>query len=131
MTSMTEEEWASVQAALVRGCLEATINGILATRVPVRIHPRNRRILEEAFDDGDKTVTLVASSEPPWSFLGMFEDCHVCDGLEHEGVLYVAVPQSGGGLVSVFVGEELRENSAGVTFRNMGEAKAYIQGRIA
>jgi hypothetical protein len=131
MTSMTEAEWTSVQNALCVGGLRECIDGLLATRVPVRIHPRNRRIMEEAFDDGDKTVILVASSEPPWSFLGMFEDCHVCDGLEHDGVLYVAVPQSGGGLVSVFVGEELRENNAGVTFLNMGEAKAYIQGRIA
>ncbi len=130
MTSMTEEEWKDVQAALVLGGLEATINGLLATRVPVKIHPRNRRIMEEAWDDGDKTVTLVAS-EPPWSFVGKFEDYDVCVGLEHDGVLYVAAPQSGGALVSVFVGEELRDNNASITFRSMGEAEAYIQGRIA
>jgi hypothetical protein len=131
MTSMTEEEWKDVQAALVLGGLEATINGLLATRVPVKIHPRNRRIMEEAWDDGDKTVTLVATDEPQWSFVGKFEDYDVCVGLEHDGVLYVAAPQSGGALVSVFVGEELRDNNASITFRSMGEAEAYIQGRIA
>lgn len=130
MTSMTEEEWAGVQETLVRGGLRDCIDALLATRVPVKIHPRNRRIMEQAWDDGDQTVRLVATSDPPW-FVGMFDDFQVCEGLEHEGVLYVITHLSGGGLVSVIVGEGLVENDAGTVFSSVPLAKAYIQGRMA
>lgn len=134
MTSMTEQEWAGVLEALCRGGLREYIDSILsahATRASVRIRPNNLRLMERAWDDGDgNTVHLIAGEEPPW-FIGVYEDCdEVCEGLEHDGVLYVAVYQSGG-LVSVIVGEGLAENDGGVTFKSMHEAKAYIQGRIA
>ncbi len=97
---------------------------------PVVISDANRAIMEQAWDDGDNTVRLEPGENAPW-FVGMHEDFEVCEGLEHDGVLYVAVHQSGGGLVSVIEGEGLISNDAGVTFHSMAEAKAYIQGRIA
>lgn len=131
MSRMTEEEWAEVQRALCVGELRATIDNLIASRVPVKIHPNNLRLMEQAWDDGTgSTVRLIAGEDAPW-FIGLYEDSEVCEGLEHREVLYVAVYQSGGGLVSVIVGEGLVSNEAGTTFKNMGEAKAYIQGRIA
>lgn len=130
MTRMTEAEWRSVQTALCAGGLRECIDNFIVSRVPVEIHPKNLQLMEEAWDDGDITVRLIAGEVPPW-FIGMYEDFEACEGLEHREVLYVAVYQSGGGLVSVIVGEGLVKNDGGVTFRNMAEAKAYIQGRIA
>lgn len=131
MTRMTEDEWREVREALCTGGLRTTIDNLLTRRVPVEIHPVNLRLMERAWDDGNgNTVRLIAGEEPPW-FIGVYEDSEVCEGLEHRERLYVAVYQSGGGLVSVIEGEGLVTNDGGVTFRNINEAKAYIQGRIA
>lgn len=135
MTSMTEAEWRSVQTALCAGGLRECIDNLLASRVvpltPVFINSDNYHLMQQAWDDGNgTTVRLMPAEDAPW-FVGVYDDFEVCEGLEHEGVLYLAVYQSGGGLVSVIVGEGIVENDAGTSFRNLGEAKAYIQGRIA
>lgn len=137
MTEMTEEEWASVERALCGGGLRDCIERILSNRIPgiapttVQIRDENRRIMEEAWDDGSSTLVLFANAEePPW-FVGIHEGFEVCEGVERGGVIYTIVHQSGGGLVSVIVGSGLVENDAGVTFRNVNEAKAYIQGLTA
>lgn len=98
---------------------------------PVLLSDKNRQIIEQAYDDGDGNgITLVATDDPPW-FVGIHGDFDVCDGMEHDGVLYVITPLSGGGLVSVIVGEGLIENDGGTSFHSVPEAKAYIQGLVA
>lgn len=135
MTRMTEQEWAGVQETLVRGGLRDYIDSILSAHatdvpVPVPVGSANRQILEAAWDDGERTLTLEVHEDPQW-FIGRWDGDYVCEGIQHDGILYTMVPQSGGGLVSVIVGRGLVENDAGTIFHSMAEAKAYIQGRIA
>lgn len=136
MTSMTEGEWHGVQQALCAGGLRDYIDLLLTTRSgaevvlpPALISDANRRIMDQAWDDGDgHTITLVANiEEPPW-FVGLHEGFEVCEGVEIEGVLYTITHASGGGLVSVIVGRGLIDNDAGTVFHSIPEAKAYIQG---
>jgi len=135
VTSMTAEEWKGVQEALVVGGLEARINDLLASRLrqpcPVSISDRNRRIIEQAYDDGDgNTITLVPTADCPW-FSGVWEDQEVMQGVEHNGTLYSVVSLSGGGLVSVIVGRGLIENEVGVAFPGFAEAQTYVKGLTA
>lgn len=135
MTSLSDEEWKAVQEALVVGGLYECINNILASRFrqpcPVSISDVNRRIIEQAYDDGEgNTVTLVATHDCPW-FTGMWEDHEVMQGMEHNGTLYSVVSLSGGGLVSVIVGRGLIDNEMGVAFHDVVEAKAYVKGLTA
>ena len=132
---MTNEEWAAVQEALVKGGLRECINGLLANRFqhtcPVVISDENRRIIERAYDDGDGGgVTLVPTSDHPW-FSGMYEDSEVMLGLEHNGTLYSITTLSGGGLVAVITGQGLVNNEVGVAFHGVSEAKAYVKGLTA
>lgn len=142
MSVMTEEEWARVQATLVRGGLRQEIDRILIHRVnEVRgnlpsftISDANRSLIFRAYDDGDGgNVTLKGAETEGW-FIGVYDtggpdECEVMEGAQIDGVLYCICPQSGGGLVSVVVGEELIENVVGPTFHTQAEARAYIQGR--
>lgn len=91
----------------------------------------NRRIVTQAYDDGEgHGITLVPTDDFPW-FAGMYEDAELMLGVEHNGTLYSIVYASGGGLVSVIIGRGLLENELGVAFPNVGEAKAYVKGLIA
>lgn len=134
MTSLTDAEWNSVQEALVRGGLRACLDNIISNhRHPcvVVLSDANRRIVEQAYDDGGGGgITLVPTNDCPW-FAGMYEDSEQMLGLEHEGTLYSIITLSGGGLVSVIVGRGIIENEAGVTFRSTAEAKAYVKGLTA
>ena len=96
----------------------------------VALSDENRRILQKAYDDGDGGgITLSPGEDPLW-FVGTYDDTEVCEGVEHDGVLYTIVHLSGGGLVSVIVGRGLIDNEMGAAFHSVDEAKAYIQGRI-
>jgi len=98
---------------------------------PLLLSGWNRRMIEEAFDDGDGNILdLVANDDAPW-FNGEYDGSVVMEGAEHNGTLYSIVHASGGGLVSVIVGKGLVENDAGVVFHSVSEAKAYVQGLIA
>ena len=131
MTPVTEREWNRVQEALVKGGLRDVLNEILAARYDILLSPSNRRIIEQAWDDGDgNTITLVPTDDPPW-FAGMCEDSELMLGMEHEGTLYSIVYASGGGLVSVIAGDGLINNEMGVVFHGMNEAKAYVKGLAA
>lgn len=135
MTSMTDEEWEGVQKALVVGGLRAYINDLLASRSrqlpPVVISDRNRRIIEQAYDDGSGNgITLVPTDDPPW-FAGMYEGSEMMQGMEHNGTLFSVASLSGGGLVSVIVGHGLVENEIGVVFPNVVGAKEYVKGLTA
>lgn len=128
---ITNDEWESVLDALVRGGLRECIDEIIASRGFVPISMENRRIIEEAYDDGnDNTVDLTLTDDPPW-FAGMWDEHEVMLGVEHGGVLYSVVHASGGGLVSVIEGRGLLDNEVGVVFRSVGEAKAYVKGLTA
>ena len=135
MTSMTDEEWKAVQEALVIGGLRACIDDILLNRFheprPVSISDANRRIIEQAYDDGEgHGITLVATDDRPW-FVGVYDGSELMLGLEHDGTLYSIVCLSGGGLVSVVVGQGLLDNEIGIAFNGFVEAKAYVQGLTA
>lgn len=135
MTSMTDEEWKDVQEALVVGGLQDCINNILASRFldpcPVLLNDANRRIIEQAYDDGDgNTVTLVPTNDCPW-FAGVYDGFEVMQGMEHNGTLYAVVSLSGGGPMSVIVGRGLIDNEIGVAFPGVVEAKAYVKGLTA
>jgi hypothetical protein len=135
VTSMTDEEWKDVQEALVIGGLRACIDEIISRRFrqpcSVSVSDRNRRIIEQAYDDGDgHGITLVPTEDCPW-FAGMYEDQEVMRGVEHNGTLYSVTSLSGGGLVSVIVGRGLVENEIGMVFPGTAEAKAYVEGLTA
>lgn len=126
MTQITDGEWARIQEALVKGGLRECIEDILSTRPSLRAE--NLRIIDKAYDDGSgHNITLARTDDPPW-FVGMYDDHEVMLGCEINGVLYSIVHLSGGGLVSVIIGEGLVENEAGEVFHNVGEAKAYVKG---
>lgn len=129
MTQITDEEWARVQEALVKGGLRECIDDILSTRPSLR--PENLRLINIAYDDGQGgRIMLVPTDDPPW-FAGMYEDHEVMLGMEYDGTLYSIVHLSGGGLSAVVVGEGLVENEAGEVFRSVAEAKAYVKGLTA
>lgn len=91
----------------------------------------NRKIIEEAYDDGDgNTVTLSPSDDPPW-FVGTYQDWEIYLGMEHQGVLYSIVHASGGGSCAVITGRGLLDNELGITFLGVDEAKAYVKGLTA
>jgi hypothetical protein len=127
---MSDEEWGLVQEALVKGGLRECVDNLLTSR-PF-LSEKNRRIIEQAYDDGNgNSIDLVPISPHPW-FAGMYDgDCEVMLGLEHRGVLYSIVHASGGGICSVIVGDGLINNEMGVAFQNVGAAKAYVEGMTA
>ncbi len=126
MTPVTDQEWNRVTRALVSGGLRECINDIIAARS--RLSDENRRLVEQAWDDGNGgNVTLVPTDDPPW-FVGMYEDSEVMLCTEHNGTLYSIVYASGGGLVSVIVGDGIVTNEMGVAFHGISEAKAYVKG---
>lgn len=136
MNIVTDEEWAEVDAALVKGGLRQVIERIVIAHenevrgepVPVRISEKNRAVVYRAYDDGDgNTVTLEPTDDYPW-FRGVYEGSEVMLGCEDGATLYSIVYASGGGLVSVIVGEGLTDNDAGITFHSVSEAKAYVKG---
>lgn len=131
MTPVTDREWATVQEALVKGGLRDCINDIITSRLNVQLSNDNRRILEQAYDDGDgHTIDLVTTDEYPW-FIGVWGGCELMHGVEHAGRLYCIVHASGGGQVSVLVGRAILDNEFGVAFPNIDEAKAYVKGLTA
>lgn len=133
MSDMTEEEWEGVAKALVSGGLRDYINGMLRKRtediLPRLISRDNLRLLRQAFDP----LLRIEESDIDGYFVGVVDDgevVEVVEGTEIDGVLYCICPLSGGGLVSVTVGDELIRNS-GETFRIRAEARAYIKGLSA
>lgn len=129
MTPMSDEEWGRVQEALVKGGLRECINSLLTSR-PF-LSEKNRRIIEQAYDNGDgQSISLVLTDHYPW-FAGMWEDHEVMLGLECRGVLYSIVHASGGGICSVIVGDGLINNEIGVAFQDIEAAKAYVEGMTA
>lgn len=89
----------------------------------------NRRILYDAYDDGDgNTITLSPSSEHPGYFVGRYLGERILDCTEHEGVLYSLVGGTHSGVYTVLVGEELTENALGEEFWSLSEARAYVLG---
>lgn len=136
MNVISDEEWAEVSAALVRGGLRQVIeriviaheNDVRGEPAQVQIGEKNRAIVYRAYDDGDgHTVTLEPTDDHPW-FRGVYDGSEVMLGCEYGTTLYSIVYASGGGLVSVIVGEGLVDNDAGTTFHSVPEAKAYVKG---
>lgn len=129
MTPITDPEWQRVQESLCKGGLRDCIDSILVSRE--LLGRENRRIIENAYDDGEGGgITLVPTDDPPW-FAGVYEDSELCLGLEHNGTLYMIVYASGGGLVSVLVGRAILDNEMGIAFHGVDEAKAYVKGLTA
>lgn len=131
MTNLTEEEWLGLQATLVQGGLREYVEDLVKKRLEadcVPISDANRAILYRAYDDGNGgNIALLASTVEGY-FVGMWEDHEVMEGTEIDGVLYSVCPQSGGGLVTVLVGDEIVNNDIGPMFHSNAEARAYILG---
>lgn len=95
---------------------------------PYVLSDANRMLLYRAYDDGDgSTITIQAGSTDDY-FVGMYEDEKMMEGVQIDGTLYSICLQSGDGLVTVLVGEEIVQNVVGPTFRSWSEARAYIKG---
>lgn len=136
MSIVTDEEWAEVDAALVKGGLRQVIERIVIAHenevrgepAQVQISEKNRALVYRAYDDGDgNTVTIESTDDPPW-FRGVYDGSEVMLGCEYGTTLYSLVYASGGGLVSAIVGEGLVNNEVGVVFHSVPEAKAYVKG---
>lgn len=132
MTTLTEEEWEGLQATLVRGGLKEYVEELVRKRLEpeccVSISDANRAILYAAYDDGDgRNITLVTSDIEGY-FVGVWEDHEVMEGTEIDGTLYSVCPQSGGGLVTVLIGDQISSNDVGPIFHSNAEARAYIRG---
>jgi hypothetical protein len=129
MTPMTEEEWQRVQEALVKGGLRECVDSLLARRPYLSIG--NRKIIEQAYDDGDgNNIRLVVTDRFPW-FLGMWEDSVVYRGLECRGTLYSIVMLNGDDRCTVIIGDGLVTNEIGVAFQSVDAATAYVEGITA
>jgi hypothetical protein len=131
VTTLTEEEWQGLQATLVRGGLREYVEGLVAKRLEadcVPISDANRAILYRAYDDGNGGNITLATSDVEGYFVGLWEDVEIMEGTEVDGVLYSVCPQSGGGLVTVLVGEQITDNDLGPMFHSNAEARAYILG---
>jgi len=131
VTNLTEEEWQGLQATLVQGGLREYVEGLVAKRLEgdcVPISDANRAILYRAYDDGDGRNISLVTSDVEGYFVGVWEDHEVMEGTEIDGVLYSVCPQSGGGLVTVLIGDQLTSNDIGPMFHSNAEARAYIQG---
>lgn len=130
MTPTTDAEWQRVQEALVKGGLRKCIDDLLSRR-PF-LSEENRRIIYQAYDDGDgNVVRLVPTEDPPW-FAGLWEAQTVMFGMEHRGTLYsIVLTGMGGDACLVVVGEGLVTNEMGIAFDTVGHAKAYVKGLTA
>ena len=135
MSKMTDEEWANVTKRLfASGGLREYIDELLASRAQVcSEHPisdKNRMLLYRAYDDGDGNTVTLRPREDGY-FIGTFDGYEAVTATEIDGVLYSICSHSGGGAVTVLVGEEIVQNMTGVTFSSKSEAKAYIRGLAA
>jgi hypothetical protein len=129
VTVMTEQEWAGLQATLVTGGLREYVDGLLRKRAPspLPISEVNRAMLYEAYDDGNGNTVEILVGENGY-YEGWWGGSYMMEGTEIDGVAYNICPTSGGGGVTVYVGDAILENMVGEWFQTVPEAKAYIRG---
>lgn len=110
---------------------------IVPTNQPpgVTLSDTNRYLIYRAFDDGmgGGITDIVPADEPGYfSCLWAGDDGYeAMEGIEVDGVLYSIVPESGGGLMSVYVGDDLTGGGMTnhVTVNNIQAARAHIKER--
>ena len=133
MTRLTEQEWLGVQATLVKGGLYEYINELLVSRSNpqdcIEISDQNRRIIYDAYDDGDGNSVVLTHTLDDGYFVGMYDGEEVLQGIEIDGVLYTLYRGGGpNGPIGLLIGCELTDNAVGEWFSTIPEAKAYIRG---
>lgn len=94
----------------------------------VTLSDTSRALLYRAYDDGDGGTFSLVSSKTPGYFEGLYNGDYVMEGTEVGGTLYSICSNSGGGTVSVLVGAQIIDSSAGLSFSSESEARAYVSG---
>ena len=96
-----------------------------------KLSDANRMLVYRAYDDGDGNTVAIQPSSTPGYFVGVYDDTVVMSGIEIDGKLYSICPQSGGGSVSVLIGDEIVQNGIGSIFDSWVEAYTYVKGLTA
>lgn len=108
-----------------------TFNNTFTPAPSFELNDANRMLVYRAYDDGDGDTVAIQPSSTPGYFEGVYDDTVVMSGIEVGGKLYSICPQSGGGSVSVLVGDEIVHNGIGPVFDSWAEAYAYVKGLTA
>ena len=108
-----------------------TFNNTFTPAPSFELNDANRMLVYRAYDDGDGNTVAIQPSSTPGYFEGVYDDTVVMSGIEVGGKLYSICPQSGGGSVSVLVGDEIVHNGIGPVFDSWAEAYAYVKGLTA
>lgn len=108
-----------------------TFNNTFTPAPSFELNDANRMLVYRAYDDGDGNTVAIQPSSTPGYFEGVYDDTVVMSGIEVGGKLYSICPQSGGGSVSVLVGDEIVHNGIGPVFDSWAEAYAYVTGLTA
>lgn len=117
MTTITDQEWWTVQEALVKGGLRFAIDDIVTAReTPPGISRENRLMLAEAFQGREGRFTLTTGDH---YFAGFYDGELVVEGVEYNGVLHTIAHL--GDHVELIIGDEIRRGR-GVHFKSVREA---------
>ena len=120
MAATTEQEWETIQEALVKGGLRETIDRILLTRQDTpTISETNRRMLVEAFRGPRFIITTIDNY-----FTGHCDSELVVEGKEVDGTLYSIFHIEK--RYVVMVGDQVITKN-GITFGNLTYAWNYVQ----
>lgn len=96
----------------------------------VTLSDTNRYLIYRAFDDGvgGGIHNIVPADEPGYFSCRDEDGIEWMEGTEVDGVLYSIVPESGGGLISVYVGEQLAGDgmSSVRTVNSVDAARTHI-----
>lgn len=124
MAATTEQEWQSIQEALIKGGLRETIDHILLTRQEASgVSEFNRQMLAQAFWPLDGRFVLTAVDH---YFAGRHNGHLLVEGVEADSVLYT-IHHFSSGTVSVYIGDQIVTRTDGVSFENVGQAWDYIR----
>jgi len=116
MAATTDQEWWTVQEALVKGGLRFVIDDIITAReTPPGISRDNRLMLAEAFR-GKGRFTLTTGDH---YFAGFYDGELVIEGKEEDGTLYSIFHVAG--KYEVMVGDQITAGR-GIPFDNLTDA---------
>lgn len=122
-------------AALCVSLVELLVDGqdVTSMSTPLPISDANRRMIEKAYDSGEPGSTVEFSVDPDlvgW-VVASYEGTPLYYGREIDGVLYSAVPASGGGLVSVLKGSEILDVCEVRMFHCLADARRFVESIAA
>ena len=98
----------------------------------VTLSDTNRALLDRAYDDGVGGTFSLIPSDIPGYFEGHYDGDYVMEATEVNGILYSVCSNSGGGMVSVLVGNQIcSTHNPALAFQSIDGARTYIQGLAA